>query len=319
MDTKHFIEFVRNICDRGLADKDIALAIEDAYTALDLNPHIARERSKALQVQRQGRGGNRRRCRSHDFVWRDLGPWAAQSQSSIAMIEGAQQSRDWVEEIAIEATQLVETKSMPVAWALNILPEPGDGEEPRRYTAQDIVAQFCLQFLRQNQRRHRQHMLQKCFRISQEANTEVEWFEVFASCIEGLDEVYLILDLDVMDRGTHSTVPWPALFDSMSKTFDTSDAPCVVKAILFTCAIDLSFRDLSGTKVIKLPRSHNQNLRRGDHTHNLLSNPKPGVTGAANTWLQNVGKPRVKRPRSPDRIEGSEISGDLLDMRSSKR
>lgn len=320
MDTKRFIEFVRNISGRVVAEADIALAIEDAYMSLDLNPHTARQKSKALQVQRQGRGGTRRGPRSHDFIWHSLGPWAALSQSSIVIFEGTLRCRDWIEEIAIETTQLVEMKSVPVAWSLNIPPESKDGEELRRYTAQDIIAQLCLQFLRQNPRRHRQPMIEKCLSMSKAAATELEWFGVLAYCLEGLDEVYIILNLDVMSRGIPKAISWPALFESMSQSFATNPACCIVKVILFTCAMDLSFGDLSGTTIVKLPKDYTAALRpEWNRIRHQPLNPKPDVAGSANVWLQHVGRPRVKRPRSPDRNERSEVSGNVLDVRTSKR
>ncbi|OAQ69858.1 kinesin [Pochonia chlamydosporia 170] len=314
MDTKQFIEFIQNVSDRGFAEAEVTFTVEDVYKTLDENPHKAREKSKALQVQRQGRGGKRRTSRSHDFIWQNLGPWAAQSQSSIAIIEGPQHYRGWVEEIAIETTELVERQLIPVAWSLNVLPEPGDGENPRRYTAQDIVAQFCLQFVRQNPRRNTQPMLEKCLAMSKAASTELEWFGVLAWCIDGLDETYIILDVDAMDKSESRAVSWPALFESMSKDLATSTVCCIVRVILLTCTIDHSFGDLVRTKIIQLPRGNIATFRGVQKNCRLPF--KPNCTErSANAWLQHVRRSRVQELQSSGRTESSEASGDTLDMR----
>jgi hypothetical protein len=318
MDVKHFIDFIQTVSSRCRADADIATCIEDAYKTLDLNPDKARQKSRALQVH-QGRARTGIGHLSHDFFWQELGSWAAPPQSSTAILQGAQPYRRWIEEIAIETTQLVEMKSVPVAWALNVLPEPGVGEKPRRYTEQDIIAQLCLQFLRKNTKRHRQSIFQECLGLSTAATTDMDWIEVLGFCIEGFDEVYIIFDLDVLGKATSNRVSWPVLFESLSRSLASRNVSCIVKAILFTCAVNFSSENFPETKIMQLPRDHGPIVRRYDRSRPQLLQLQPPVNDATKVWLQNVGRPSVKASQPAHRMENVDIARDMTDVRVPKR
>ncbi|KAH6892554.1 nucleoside phosphorylase domain-containing protein [Thelonectria olida] len=316
MDTQHLVDFLRNT--RHL-DTDITSTIQHSYSQLELNPHKSREKSKALQISRKGRGSIRQEYQSNDFFWKALGPWAAFPRSSVTILQGTQHSRDWVEEIAIKTTELIETKRVPLAWALNVLAKPGDGEEPRGFTGQDIVAQCCLQFLRWNPALHRRSILEICLKKCETATTELEWFEVLAYFIETLDEVYIIVDLDVMGRGISSAAVWPTALEAMFRNFSARDVHCVVKVILLTCTAPDLRGDSPDINVIRVPQKNNGILRR-EHPSRRPSSTQESDFHSAEVWLQNVGRERPKRAQSPTtREDGDSSHGDTVTMRASKR
>ncbi|KAL6403076.1 hypothetical protein AUP68_12408 [Ilyonectria robusta] len=322
MDTNQLVEFIRSVTGDPAPCTDFPSAIQDIYSKLGFNAHTSRENSKALQVACKSRRGNRRTLPSNDFFWSALLPWSESPESALAIFEGNLGDRDRVEEIAVKTTELIESKGVPLAWALNVLPRPSDGEELRRFTGQDIVAQLCLQLLKYNSRLHQQKTLERCLEKCEAATTELEWFEVLAYFIAGLDEVYIIIDLDVLGRGTSNTASWPTALESMYRGPTTNKIHCIVKGLLFTCNATASFGPSSDINVIRIPRGNNMTLYSAGQSRFRYSNGPSDSMNSIELWLQHVGRQRPKRPRYPATSEDShesEVGGDTMDTTNPKR
>jgi hypothetical protein len=319
MNTTQLTELVRELHDHGHPTTDVSQAIQIACSKLQFNPYQSRERSKAIQALRRRRGDKSKRPIPKDFFWFALHTLAASNLSSLIILEGSQSTKDHVEEIAIETTELIESKDVPLIWALNGQPKPQYGEDPKKYSGQDILAQLCLQLLQKNARLHLQSTLATCCLNLERATTESEWFEILTSLIEGLPEVYIVVDLESMGRRNVGALSWPTAFKEIFGNLVARGIHSIIKVIIFTCR-PVATRDSSDIRVVQFPRRSSRIPHHRERHRSQYQNQKPSSVKDDRLWLDFVGKARKSknaRPISENGDSGSE--GDAMGAPMSKR
>lgn len=319
MNTTELTELVRGLQDHGHPTTDISQAIQIACSRLHFNPYQSRERSKAIQALRRNRGGKSKRPTSNAFFWLALHEWSASDLSSLIILEGSPPTKDQIEEIATETIDLIESRDVPVIWALNVQPKPLGGDDPKKCSGQDVLAQLCLQLLQKNARLHLRSRLATCLSNFERATAGWEWFEVLTSLIEGLPEVYVIVDLESMDQRNAGALSWPTAFRDVFGGLLARGIHSIVKVILFTCH-PIATQDTLDVRVVRFPRQSSRILHRGHSYRSQHQNQGLSSVKGDRLWLDFVGKARKsKRVRPTSENDNSDNEGDTMAVPMSKR
>lgn len=159
----------------------------------------------------------------------DLQSWGTDPHSSFVYLRGAFATRHTARDFAADAIDLIEKEKIPVVWALTY-----KDDEDRVYTSLDVLKQIVLQVLQQNH-----HLLnEKSVALNaarfQSARTEQDWFNLLGAALEGLSQVYVIIDLDVLGEREEGQYPWTHAFATLVDEMQAKNIPTVVKIALIS-------------------------------------------------------------------------------------
>jgi hypothetical protein len=314
MDSQAFLDFLRklNVASQENSDtKSISASIQTAYSALPLNPALSKQKCKALHAVNKNTG-RPLDSPSDSFFWSALQLWAASDDSEVLVCEGTLSLRQRVQQMALETVEDIESVGRPLAWALNWSPLAGKagGGQPMAFDGRDIISQLCLQLLLQNPRLHSRNALIDRLRMAERAATASDWFDILASCISGLNSVYIMVDLDVMTRNHMDSLTWPTAFRRIFRDIDTLGTRSLVKCALFTSRPAVSWDPTTpGMTVLRFPMQN-------------PGAPKlPSSSIDRNSWLDCLRKQRLKRVRAESETETEDgiSGGDAMAAKRSVR
>jgi hypothetical protein len=319
MEAIEFIKFMRKIYDDELPGRDVLTAINSSYSTLQFNPDQSRAKSKALQAARAARKDRHKGIISNDFFWSTIEPWASSDESSVIILQGSHSLRERIEDIAIQAVDQIETKDVSLAWIVNGVPISKDGEDPILYSAQDMAAQLCLQLLMQNIRLHRQSALKECLGKLEASVTESDWLNALPFFLEGLDEVYIVVDLHWLDRRNADPLSWPTSFLKLFKRMETNRSHSTIKVMFFTCRpITALSQDLSNI-LIEFPRRETRSTQQNSHIRHKSMNRNSGEGNDSHHWLQYVGNRKRKHTIEVSEDEDIVSGGDTMALGRPKK
>ncbi|KAK4446731.1 hypothetical protein QBC34DRAFT_411234 [Podospora aff. communis PSN243] len=145
-----------------------------------------------------------------------LQEWGALPTSSQLLIEAPFVKRHTIRDFAIDVIDLVSAANIPTAWVLDAKNISAEEAAPS-----DIVKYLASQVLTTNQTLMDERSASLYAARFQSARTEKEWFALLGSVMEGLQQVYLVIDLDLVDRLGFGPASWlsefPKFFDLLKQ------------------------------------------------------------------------------------------------------
>jgi hypothetical protein len=181
--------------------------------------------------------------------WRShkLKEWAASTTSSLVMVKGSCLTRLETKDFAADIVGLLRGMRIPVIWTLSAR---ADGNHAWRSPVQ-VLKQLVLQILHQNHSLlNAQSSALNAARF-QSATTESDWFDILGSVLEGLSQVYIVIDAEVMSRQFSSEISWPKAFLELFEKMRMRCCKSIVKVVL------VSF---SSSPYLELPEAASDSL-----------------------------------------------------------
>lgn len=176
-----------------------------------------------------------------------LQTWGASPTSSQILVDGSIPKRHVLQDFAIDVIDLVCGADIPIVWVLQSNQfnhgKTNSTEEPMEdFTATDILKYLAWQILKANHSMVDERSASLSARRFQTARTEKEWFALLGAVLEGLQQVYLVVDLDLVD----SLLPpgeeegqsrwWLGEFSWFFERLRERGVKTVVKVLLFRAA-----------------------------------------------------------------------------------
>src|SRR5579871_5586175 len=156
------------------------------------------------------RRDQRRRRNVGDIPLRDepkLHTWAAERTCSQLAICGSFEERHMTRDFAVDAIDLITTAHVPVVWALSF-----QGLDSGAGGPLDVLKYLVSQVLQLNHTLLNERSAALSAARFQSAKSCQDWLNLLGSVLQGLEQIYIIIDLDVLGQGLREDIPWPDLF-----------------------------------------------------------------------------------------------------------
>jgi hypothetical protein len=144
-------------------------------------------------------------------------------------------------------------QKLPVVWVLN----PAREKRHRDPIAADIMKQLIFQILRLNQSILTERSISLSSARLQSATTEKQWFDILGSVIDGLDLVYIIIDIECLSSAmsdASENFSWVAAFRKLFEDLRTKKIDTVVKVLLVSYLRPLTTLPPAGSDIVFLPK-----------------------------------------------------------------
>lgn len=160
-----------------------------------------------------------------------LQDWGNGLTSTQLLVHGNFESRHATRDFAVDVIELVQGANVPIIWALDI----GD-KERSVYTPSDVLKYLISQILQQNSGLLDERSAAFSPVRFQNARTLRAWMDLLVSVLQGVPQVFLVLDLEVVEKClTSETIAWQDLFQELfSRLADTNSQTRVKVAFLST-------------------------------------------------------------------------------------
>lgn len=147
---------------------------------------------------------------------KQLQQWSASSQHSQLAVYGSFESRKLLKDFAIDAIEVVHKAEVLVIWALKA--EESNPTPP--VSSIEILKYLVSQLLQQNKTLHSERAASLSALRFQSAASEQEWYNLLGSTLDGLPQVYMFIDLGVLDDDLDPARQWAEgfrhLFDNLA-------------------------------------------------------------------------------------------------------
>ncbi|KAK5657159.1 hypothetical protein OQA88_3216 [Cercophora sp. LCS_1] len=155
-----------------------------------------------------------------------LQEWGALTSSSQILVDGSFSSRRTLRDFAVDVIDLVSSVDIPAVWALES--NPCSEEE---FVTSDILKYLASQILQLNRSMADERSVSLSARRFQSARTEAEWFALLGTVMEGLEQVYLVVDLELVDRLGEGQSSWLRNFPLFFEQLRMRGVKTVVKVV----------------------------------------------------------------------------------------
>jgi hypothetical protein len=236
-------------------------------------PFATPEVTRGYHTVRRNR--NRKRGVGSSAVFQkssQLQAWASQSASTELAICGGFNSRRVIRDFAADIIDLALAAQMPTIWALDI------PSLEFRYSPEDVVRYLVSQILRTNHTLLNERAGALSAARYQSASSVEEWFALLGSVLEGLSQVYFILDIEVLQKAIGSTASWVLHFRQLFERLNARSLQTTVK-VAFLSSRSMHRAEIDGIdqrKVLQLPntRSSRVNKRSESRRHKNWTLPQ---------------------------------------------
>lgn len=186
-------------------------------------------------------------CRRHHSVRRDqrrrrnvgniplrdepkLHAWAAEETCSQLAICGSFEERHMARDFAVDAIDLIASAHVPVVWALSF-----QGLDSGAWGPLDVLKCLISQILQLNHNLLNERSAALSAARFQSAKSCQDWFNLLGSVLQGLEQIYIIIDLDVLGQSVKEDMPWPDLFSQLADGLVSRSLRTKVK-VAFVCS-----------------------------------------------------------------------------------
>lgn len=194
---------------RRVCDIQFSLIVGIALVSPLGNPEVARQ----LYVSRRNR---RRRRIENDHVVvssvESLQQWANAQECSFTTIRGYFEARHHLRDLAVNMIDEVSSHNIPVVWALQCKEGPTADSASHLYTTKDVLKHIFSQLLQQNHTLLNEKSVGLNIARFQIATSEDQWFSLLGSVLEGLNTVYVVIDVEVLASAVLPEQVWPEAF-----------------------------------------------------------------------------------------------------------
>ncbi|KAI1632471.1 hypothetical protein F4809DRAFT_88280 [Biscogniauxia mediterranea] len=194
--------------------------------------------------------------------------WAQSQKSSLIMVKGNFGSRQDVKDFLTNAISCIREANIPVIWALKVMDSTSSG-----VSVVELLKYLTHQALQQGLPPTERSLALSCTRF-QTARKANKWFDILAVSLVDLKQIYIAVDVELLDPVLSNESDGLSLPDAFSKLFEelrTRSPGIVVKVVL------VSYRSQVWSQITEENRG------------NVIS----------------VGKPKPKASRVIDRRRGS--------------
>jgi hypothetical protein len=187
---------------------------------------------------------------------RQLNDWVSLRQSKLIIIKGTFQDRGKARHIAASIVAVARQSQYPIVWILT----PRDPKSARQFSTLDILKHLVLQILQKNKSLldGRSHPLAaKDFYY---AATESEWFDLLGLVLEGIAEIYVVIDIEIL-RGSFGDLQlWPSFFVDLFQKLAQRSPNSIVKVAIISYHTQLAIESsgLTQKNVFRLNRKGRQ-------------------------------------------------------------
>jgi hypothetical protein len=171
-----------------------------------------------------------RRCRNDSHIHRpcldstQLQKWGGMAESSQVLIQGSFRDRHVVRDFAIDMIDLISDASVPVVWALDPNHKPDTA-----FTLVDVLKYMASQILQLNHTMLNERSVSLSAARFQSTTAEAGWFSLLGSVLEGLQQIYIVIDLELLNRSVTSETSWLAEFPRLFKSLVARNIRTLVK------------------------------------------------------------------------------------------
>ncbi|KAI1742632.1 hypothetical protein F4680DRAFT_411276 [Xylaria scruposa] len=156
----------------------------------------------------------------------DIQEWGENRTSAQIFVQGSFKTRHVIRDFAADTIDLIKTAKIPVVWALD--PRLGLPAE-NRFNTVDVLKYLACQVLQSNHSMLTERQASLNAARFQSAATDLEWLELLASVLQGMSQIYIIVDMDLVERGGGTTTEWLQHFASISENLGLRNIHTIVK------------------------------------------------------------------------------------------
>lgn len=193
-----------------------------------------------------------------------LHEWALDRSSSMIAVRGSFSTRHTVRDFAADVIDSISVTNNPVVWALN-----SGNNTTIDYTPIDVLKQIVSQALQQNHTLLNERSAALNAARFQSAVTENEWFSLVGSALEGLQTIYIVIDLEVIAHAISTDTSWSEAFLQLFDEFRARNLRIRVK-VLFVSSRGSQSCHLSGCErrnVLGIPRHRSPRVTKQTHSN----------------------------------------------------
>ena len=144
------------------------------------------------------------------------------------MVQGTCLHRHETKDFATDIVSLLRTIEIPVIWVL----WARDDGNPSWRSPVDVLKQLVLQVLQINSTLLNEQSPALNASRFQCATTEEQWFELLASVLVGLPQIYIVVDAGVLSQEFSSQASWPTAFLKLFDSLVNNRTKTIVKVVL---------------------------------------------------------------------------------------
>ena len=195
----------------------------------------------------------RRRARSRSILNKvrksqALQEWGSITQSKILVVKGSFRTSHQARDVVTDVTSLIQSAGMPVVWVLNSKQD----EVALQPSAADVLKLLVHQMMQINAAINETALNAAQFH---KAQTESDWLEILAGLFQGLSQVYIVLDTEVLSDDVCEMPQWVDLFLELFEHLHRNSATTVVKVALLSYGRDSSrSTDLAAEYLVDLSK-----------------------------------------------------------------
>ncbi|KAI0436595.1 hypothetical protein F4803DRAFT_572223 [Xylaria telfairii] len=164
---------------------------------------------------------------TRDQPWQsDLQEWGENRTSSQIVVQGYFKTRHITRDFAANTIDLIKEAKIPVIWALDPRSElPAEN----RFNTIDVLKYLACQVLQSNHSMLTERQASLNAARFQSAVTEPEWLELLTSVLQGMSQIYIIIDMDLVERGGGMTIEWVQHFANIGQNLSLRNIHTIVK------------------------------------------------------------------------------------------
>ncbi|KAI0551614.1 hypothetical protein F4679DRAFT_132729 [Xylaria curta] len=156
----------------------------------------------------------------------DIQEWGEKRTSAQIFVQGHFKTRHAIRDFAADTIDLIEKANIPVVWALDPRLElPTEN----RFNTVDVLKYLACQILQSNHSMLTERQASLNAARFQSAATDSEWLELLTSVLQGMSQIYIIVDLDLVERGGGTTTEWLQHFADISENLSLRNIHTIVK------------------------------------------------------------------------------------------
>ncbi|KAH6869119.1 hypothetical protein B0T10DRAFT_418954, partial [Thelonectria olida] len=183
-----------------------------------------------------------------------LQKWGALIESSQILIHGSFRNRHLARDFTTDMMDVISDAGVPVVWALN-----SSRDAPTPLASIDVLKSITLQVLRLNHTMLNERSASLNAARFQSTITEAGCFSLLGAALEGLQQLYIVLDLELLDKiKTSCCHTWLQEFPRLFKSLSTRNIHTLLKVAFVSPLGRKQYPpdQTLGNSVIKLTPNH---------------------------------------------------------------
>jgi hypothetical protein len=187
-----------------------------------------------------------------------LQAWGNSSSSSQLVVNGGFETRHIARDFAADIIEFIRGASVPIIWAL-------DSGDKKTYSTSDILKYLVSQILQQNHTLLNERSAALSAARFQSAKTPRDWMNLFGSVLVGLPQLYVILDVDVLEKClTSEAMTWPDRFRELFSALAARNVRTTVKVAFMITRLrhKSQLGDFEEREVLRIPCNRRGGIRK---------------------------------------------------------